>query len=153
MDKANSILTEWIISFLKHKDMITRNILDIQENKEGFDIIVKTKEKKQYYMIIPFIDNINEITQRLNKEDRFGLVIYNNKENLKKIINNWEVLSTYPNFCIFFVNPSSNLEKKWIIYPYTHNKITEKKSLDTGLKTMFETVENITKEELLKRDI
>jgi len=40
------------------------------------------------------------------------------------------------------------VEKKLILHPYTHNKISEPASLKLGLKSLFENVEQITPEEL-----
>ena len=50
-------------------------------------------------------------------------------------------LSSLPMLSIYFVNPNSSTEKKWIIYPFTHSKITEHSALKLGLMTLFESVE------------
>ena len=74
----------------------------------------------------------------------------NSKENLDFLMNKWNKLIKFDKLTIFFVNPFSELEKKWFISPYVHNKICDKDSLKLGLKTMFETVESITEKEIIK---
>ena len=51
---------------------------------------------------------------------------------------------------VYFVNPFSKIEKKWIIYPSTHNRISDEASLKPGLRAMFDTVEAISKKEVEK---
>ena len=80
-----------------------------------------------------------------DSSDYSSLVVLNNKENLKKVIEDWSKLTKDPKFRIFFVNPCVN--KRWIIYPYTHNRITEKSALKPGLNALFESVESINEKE------
>jgi hypothetical protein len=148
MDKLHSFLLEWAVNYIKNKDLLTGNLEDIELGKDGFDFIATFKDKKQYFIIKPFIENIVEIINRINKEDYFGLVVFNTKENFRAMVDNWDILVEFKNLGIYFVNPFSQLDKRWIIYPHIHHKISEASSLETGLKTMFEVVESTTKEEL-----
>lgn len=54
-------------------------------------------------------------------------------------------------FNLYFVNPFSPTLKQWAIYPHTHQIITQGQALKLGLKTLFQSVEPITKEELEKQ--
>ena len=63
----------------------------------------------------------------------------------------WALLIKYQLLNIFFVNPFSNLDKRWIIYPYTHARIAEPEALETGLASIAENVEMISREEFEKR--
>lgn len=142
MKKDFNMLKEWTVNYLKNKDLFTRNIEKIEGKKDGWDLIIKTKTGDKYCLIQPVIENINEIIKKL--DDSFvKLVVFNKKANLNIIIENWSKIIDFPKFSIMFVNPNSELEKKWVIFPYTHNKITEKVSLKRGLKTLFQTVESM----------
>jgi hypothetical protein len=56
------------------------------------------------------------------------------------LVDNWDKLIKFPSLTLYFVNPFSKLDKKWLINPYVHSKICDDKSLKTGLKSMFEMV-------------
>ena len=79
------------------------------------------------------------------------MVTYNTKEAFDAVIKNWEKLAKFKrHFSIYFVNPFSRTEKRWTIYPMTHDMVTEKAGLKPGLASLFLTVDAITKEEVEK---
>lgn len=135
-------LKEWTVHYLRNKDVLTKNIEKIEENKEGWDLIIKQKSGDRYCLIMPEIKDIDKVIEKLDSLNVL-LVVLNTKKNLDAVINSWKSLVDHPKFCIMFVNPDSELEKKWIIYPHTHHKITEKGSLKKGLKSLFLTVESV----------
>ena len=142
MEKKFKLLKEWTINYIKNKDILTKSIESIEEKKDGWDLVIKTKTGEKYCIVKPVIDDIDEIIKKL--DDNFVmLVVFNKKQNLDFVLENWSKIVDFPKFSIVFVNPDSELEKKWIIYPYTHNKITEKASLKKGLKSLFQTVDSI----------
>lgn len=151
MDKIYDFLVEWAINYVKNRDIINRKIEAIEKNKEGYDILVKFKDKEQFFIVKPFIKDINEIAEKLTNEKNISLVLFNSMENFGIIFNNWKKFTELKNFNIYFVNPFSQLDKKWIIYPYTHERISDSNSLEKGLKSMFEMVEPTTEEQLKTR--
>ncbi|MBW2983664.1 hypothetical protein KY361_00965 [Candidatus Woesearchaeota archaeon] len=147
VDKAKEFLVDWIRNHLKNRDIMTRSIESIGYNKTGFDVYVKFKDKEQFIIIAPIIEGMGGILSKLkDKEACYTIVTFNNHKNFKEIINNWNKLAEFKSLNIFFVNPFSQLDKRWIIYPHTHNKICDKSSLEKGLKAMFEMVEPISEE-------
>jgi len=148
MEKAKSVLQEWIINFIKSRDAVFRKLISIEQNKENFDVFVKYKDKDRYISIKPIIGNIDNIIEKLSEDKHYGLVILNTKDNFNKITENWEKLVKFKHLCIYFVNPFSTLDKKWIIFPHTHNRICDESSLKTGLKSVFDMVDPITKKEI-----
>ncbi|MBN2112420.1 hypothetical protein JW707_04970 [Candidatus Woesearchaeota archaeon] len=140
MKNEFGVLKEWTVNYIKNKDVLTKAIASIEEEKDGWDLVIKTKTGDKYCIIAPVIKDINQIIGKLN--DNFvTLVVLNKKENLDIITENWSRLVCFPKLSVMFVNPNSELEKRWIIYPYTHDKITEKPSLKKGLKSLFQTVD------------
>lgn len=118
-------LQEWAKIFLKHQDLIKREIKEIVE-KPG-ELILKKKIDEKWLIK-------NELPETINS---FGIVVPNTRDNFKKLLNNWK---NYINEShkIIFVNVSKN--DKWIINPWQHNKIADKTSLKLGLETMFKNV-------------
>ena len=151
MDKNHDILAEWAVNYIKNKDIIERKIENIEKNSEGYDIFVKRKDKEQYFIIMPFINDISEIMGKLSPDKSISLVVFNSHENFEMIVKNWGKFADLKNFNIYFVNPFSHLDKKWIVYPYTHARISDNSSLERGLRAMFEMVEPITEEQLRTR--
>jgi len=139
-------LREWAVSYVKHRDMIAKNIVDIKEEQDR--IVIEFKDKEQIFLIRPIADD--SIIQKINKDKNICVVMLNSKENLDFLMNKWNKLIKFDKLTIFFVNPFSELEKKWFISPYVHNKICNENSLKLGLKTMFETVEKITEKKIIK---
>jgi hypothetical protein len=140
--KTQRVLKEWTLEYIKNKDLFTKSIKSIKQRDNK--IIVEHTNKIHTYIIVPFIKDIRGITEKTAKKDGFiSLVIFNSKENLEIIIKNWEELAKNQKFSIFFVNPFSSTEEKWIIYPSTHSRISSPFSLKKGLLALFATVEEI----------
>lgn len=148
-DNISDFLKKWVSNFIKNKDIISGTIqkIDIREKK----IYVSHKNKKQLFMIEPFLKNISTIKKDINEaEDFVCIATYNTKENLDFMINNWKDLIKSQKLSIYFINPMSKTEKKWIIFPHTHDSISEKSSLRQGLLSLFNTVDVLTEEEIKK---
>ena len=145
-------MTEWIIRFIKNRDLILKRIISIDEKKEE-DIIIANLEdnKKHIYLIVPFLDesDIKETLKKLKGYDFATLVVYNTKENKEFLINNWDKLAKFnKGFSIHFVNPFSKTNKRWSIYPATHEFIAGKKNLKKGISSISSNVEEIAKKEI-----
>ena len=146
-DVIVKFLREWAVGYVKHRDILTKNIIYIKEELDR--VIVKFKDKEQIFLIRPTADN--SLIQEINKDKNINIVMLNSKENLDFLIKNWSKLIKFEKLTIFFINPFSGLDTKWFISPYVHDRICDKDSLKFGLKTMFETVEAITEKEILEK--
>jgi hypothetical protein len=140
VDKEFSELKEWLIIFVKHKDIFHKKIKNISE--DGHIVIVEQKDTNQYFAILPNLEK-SSTDQFLEKykDQQLCFVVFNTKNNLDVVIKNWQKFSKLPMLSIYFVNPNSNTDKRWIIYPFTHSKITESSALKLGLQTLFESVD------------
>lgn len=142
MKKTISYLLDWAYDYIKNKDLILRNIKDIEKKQDS--LIIKNKDnKKDISLILPSLENLDSINKKTKDFEKITIITLNSKDNLETLISKWEELEKIQNLKIIFVNPFSELEKKWIISPYIHSKITEKTSLKTGLRSLSELVENI----------
>lgn len=131
-DDINKLL-EWTIFFVKNKDILKKEIKDykILKNYIEFDY----GDRKHTYYVYPQLNS--ELIEHSTK-DTATVVCLNKKENLKFVVDNWDKIIKNKKFSIVFVHMSSN--QRWIIYPYTHNMITEKSALKSGLQTLFEQI-------------
>jgi hypothetical protein len=123
---------------MKHKDIYQKKIVNIRE--EGSSVIVEYKDHIHYFIILPLISDIASAILDY-KDKNVSLITYNTRANLDKVIESWTLLSELQMLSIYFVNPNSNTDKKWIIYPFTHSQISEQAALKQGLQTLFESVE------------
>ncbi|MBW2975382.1 hypothetical protein KY366_06705 [Candidatus Woesearchaeota archaeon] len=147
-DKTNSYLTEWTINFLKNRDLMLKNIELIEKDKDGFDVYVKFKDKEQFFISRPIIGDIDDILPKFDEQGHFGLVVFNTLSNFNSLVKNWGKLIKFKHLWIYFVNPLSKLDKRWVVCPCTHNNICDTSALEKGLRSMFETVEAITEEKI-----
>ena len=150
-NKSHSFLLEWTINFVKNKDIISKKIEKIENGRDGFDLYVKYKDREQYFIILPVINDIDSIIQKINNNAYFSIVTLNSKENFDMIVKNWSRFVNFKFLNIIFVNPFSELDKKWIVFPHTHHKICDESSLENGLKSMFGMVEPIEEEQLMAK--
>lgn len=149
MNKIYSYLLDWTINLIKNQDILTKKINEIKRNENDFDFSVEYKDDNETFFIVkPSIKHIDEVLEKVNKDLHFRIITPNNKGNLDIIINNWKKLIEYKFLSVYFINPFSQLDKKWVIYPYTHHKICDDSSLKLGLKSMFDMVEQINEEQL-----
>lgn len=132
MADSTKELKDWMVQHLKNRDVFFRKIKEIREKSDSL-VEVEYKDKSQVIHILPVLD-----ISKLKLEDcPVTLVTLNKKSNLSLLIKNWDILAAKPSLNVYFVNPSIVGENKWIIVPYTHNKIIEKKTLKLGLEALF----------------
>ena len=145
MEKEVKFLKDWAVRYIKNKDIISKKITSLTENEKDF--IVERGEAKHKYFIVPFLNKIDEEI----RDYEYGktLVCFHTRNNFNFLIENWgDFVELKRHFIIFFVNPFSKLDKILILCPYTHQLITDDETLKQGLKTMSETVEFTTEEEV-----
>ncbi|MCI0616224.1 hypothetical protein L0244_24850 [bacterium] len=129
-----SELKEWAQIFLKSRDVLQRSITGI-ENLNG-DFVVHKTAGDVLFLVRPELSNVDEVVEK--SSGSAGLVVLNTKKNVDAVLASWEKLSKLKGLCIYFVNPKTN--DKWLLYPFTHNQITEKPALRRGLESLFSMV-------------
>ena len=149
--KSRDFLVNWTINFVKNRDLISKKIEKIENGKDGFDLYVKYKDKEQFFIILTSMGDLESTIKKINNNSNFCIVLLNSKENFQVTLKNWAKLADFKSLSIVFINPFSNSDKRWILYPNTHNKICDESSLETGLKSMFEMVEPIDEQQLLAK--
>ena len=130
----NDRLKDWAIHFIKHKDIFLHNLNSIEDTETGF--IAEFKTKKEEYIIQ---DNL-EFTD-IPKDESVCFVTLNNQKNFAKLIAEWKIIIAFPKLKIIFVEKISN-GKHWIISPSLHDKVSDKASLKSGLKSLYDAAKN-----------
>ena len=146
LSKSTKYLVEWFVRYTKNRDIVFRKISNIS-TKENLVIVEQKSGVVVHYVVESFPDDFLNILKSI-KADHKGLIVYNSAENFEKLLKSWQKLSTIQNLTVYFVNPFSKTEKKWIINPYVHNKISDETSLKQGLDSMFIMVDSISKKEV-----
>ncbi len=139
MAEQKQLFVDWIVEFLKNKDAVVRQITNVRKNAEGVDVVIEGSLKNQFVVVQPVLSDLAKLDAL--KDKHAVLVTANTKENVEFLISNWNVLAKFPHLCVYFVNPNSSTDKRWVIFPATHDRITERRALRKGLESMYATVE------------
>ncbi|MDD5086553.1 MAG: hypothetical protein PHV16_02260 [Candidatus Nanoarchaeia archaeon] len=141
-----NVIKEWAVTYIKHRDIMLRTLIEINDN--GNSLTVKYKDKEHLFILKPSLEE--SLIQGLDTKTT-SIITLNSKENFNFLIDNWKKLVKFENLTFFFINPHSELETKWFISPYVHNKICDEDSFKQGLKSMFDTVEKTSEKEIMKK--
>lgn len=145
-----SYLKEWTITYLKNKDAFFKRIEKIEESSECSAMVHYKNGRQQCFLILPEVDTF-EMLSKHKEGDHIGIVLLNNEKNRKSVISQWNMLKKYSHLILYFVNPFSKGERKWVVMPYTHAKICEDTKLGQGLNAMAELVGDISESVLKER--
>ena len=127
-------LAEWTRLFLKHQDLLKREIEGIEE--KGALLLVKKKTGLEEWLIRPTLT-----AEELDPNKRQGIATLNTKENLEFLIKNWDQYKDHPTLKIVFANPARN--ERWILVPSHHNKVADPESLRLGFEAMFTSISSV----------
>ena len=139
---VKKFLSEWAIEYFKSRDIIEKKIVSIDEVDDGIVIHKKDGDYK--------VNTVPELSINV-PEGEVGIITLNNRKNVETLYSNWSKFCSNPGLKIYFINPFSTTDKKWVINPCVHTRICDGATLRLGLISMFETVEPLTEEILSKK--
>lgn len=126
-------LLEWTSTYIKNRDLTLQKIVSIKIDEKSNIIDVKFKDKEVKHYI--FAD-LSEKILSLPAGNKI-IVCVNTNENFQFLIKNWTKLSKMKELSMIFVSLKNN--DKWLINPYVHAMIADPESIESGLKSMFDT--------------
>jgi hypothetical protein len=132
MDKQ---LADWTVNYVKNRDLTFRKLVKYKEQTKDDYISFEFKDKTIAHFIIDKLTD--KIFDSIKSCDYKVVVCPNVEENFKFLIKNWKRLSDTKNLSFLFVNLKIN--DKWVINPHTHSMIADPASIESGLRTMFDT--------------
>lgn len=141
---VDEFLTEWTQTYYEQKDLYHKKIVCVDKDKEECDLVIEFKDKK----LCLLVQGKLSIADIKDSDEPITVVVYNTKENLSALFEGWDELKEKKHISILFVNPFAHGDTKWTIYPYTHDRITEKESLELGIKALFSSVELLTERQI-----
>lgn len=98
-------LKEWVINYVKSKDVFKKTIMDIKE--ENSEIVVMHKHKEEKFFVDPFLEKVDNDLKTLKDDANAFIVCMNSPENLKKMLSIWNNLILYSHLGVIFLNPFS----------------------------------------------
>jgi len=132
MDKE---LSAWTVNYVKNRDLTFRKLVTYKEHTKEEYISFEFKDKTITHFIV---DKVTEkIFDIIKAHDHKVIVCPNSEENFKFLTKYWKKLSDTKNLSFLFVN--LKLSDKWVINPHTHSMIADSESIESGLRTMFDT--------------
>jgi hypothetical protein len=131
----NKELSDWTVHYVKNKDLTFRKLVKYSEHPENDRIDFEFKDKTIAHFIIDKLSD--KLFESIKEHEHKTIVCPNIEENFKFLIKNWKRLSDVKNLNFLFVNLKIN--DKWVINPHTHSMIADPETIESGLKTMFDT--------------
>jgi len=133
-------LKEWYIKYRKNRDLMLKKIDEVI-NKDD-NVVIKNKDGTEEVIIIHSdVASIKDILKPFDKENHIITVVLNKKAHIGILLKEWEHLIKYPGLTVMFVNPDASTDKKWLVKPAIHDRITEKAALKRGIISIAEAVE------------
>jgi hypothetical protein len=121
-------LREWMVLYVKHKDLLARKLQSVEEKKDCVVFHFKDHDLVAY---------AQDRLSLLSAEGRTLIVTLNTKENIDFMIHHFADFSKHSGITVIFANPELN--EKWIIVPHTHSRIVDG-DIKQGINTMAESV-------------
>lgn len=148
MDET-AYLLEWLERHLRNKDLLHRKIKEIE--REGKRLLVKEESREILYLVEPKLEDIDKILGALSGNEHCGVATYHTKENFAFLLMHWEQFASFKkHFRMYFVNPFSQLDRQWIIFPATQQMLSGGLSVKIGLESLAMNVEWLESEQLQK---
>jgi len=126
-------IIEWAKLYLKHKDIVKKNIIDIKEDNNS--LFIETKEGKELGICS---EDLPIDIPNLEQYNKLYIFVKHKKENLNALIQRWEELTHIKILLIFFVDYKK--DKKWIISPFSHSKVASD-NIEKSLKALYSNAE------------
>ena len=143
-------LADWVEGYARYKATFASRVTEVKH--AGSTVRVTLSDGIENYLIMPFELDLGAAEAACASEgERTIIVALNMKEMLGQLISQWERLITMRNLRVVMANPFSKKETRWVISPAIHHRWTDPSSLEKGLKSLFKTVDPITKEKALAK--
>ncbi len=146
MGDAKLLLKKWALDFVKSRDAFFRKIAKIEDNSIDFTVSYKDGRQQPHFML-PHLADAPQVLSSAAHDQPVAIVTLNNKANRQQLASMWKTAAQYKLLTIYFVNPFSSGEKKWVLMPHVHDKICDDVSLAAGFNSLSELVEDISEEE------
>jgi hypothetical protein len=126
-------LFDWAKDYFKHRDIFEKKLNKI--NKEKDRLILNYKDRKDVAFISAvFEDELFEKLSDIKKYKKRFIVCSYSQTNISFLIKNWKKF-LIENLILIFIDVRIN--KRVLINPYIHNKISDPDNLKAGILSLF----------------
>jgi hypothetical protein len=142
MEREN--LKDWYVNYIKNRDIIFRKIQGIEyEGKDNLVIVTFKDNSQETALIADNIESFSKLIENFEQDNKIMIVTLNRRSTINILIKEWTFLKEFKQLSIMFVNQDSMNEKRWIIKPHIHDRITESASLRLGIESIAMNVDII----------
>lgn len=145
VDDITKYLVDWAYHYFKSRDAFHKKIKNIRKGEDN--LVITFEDKIENVIITSFLTEAGN----LDKNKHICIITLNNRKNLDTLVNNWDDYAKFTTLKVYFINPFSTIDFKWIIHPHTHNRVCDKANLRAGIVAMFETVDPLPFEIMLSK--
>lgn len=132
----NLNILEWTEAYLRYRDTVHRKIKEIRKDKSKNEIVCEQKDGiTQRYLCLEDLEVLN-----INELENLKVSCLNTKKNLDWLTSNWPELKE-TNVIFLFANPAKAAH--WSVKPSTHNSVSDKNNIKSGLKSLFESIPEV----------
>ncbi len=149
MADAASVLREWMLQFLRNRDAFFRKIAEIKE--QAIPVVRYKDGIEQRILILPDFSKAAAALSGAKEDEHLIISTLSNKKNKESLRAQWNALVPYKFLTLYFINPHSSSEKKWVLMPHVHQKVCDQTSLMHGFNSLSEMVEDITEEQMVNK--
>jgi len=132
-------LKEWVVNFIRSRASfeVEESFVDVVDD----EIVVRKDSGERRFLVRDDLDE--SVVEDIKNYDKKNVVIValNKRSNVDWLVGHWKDLICFPLLSFMFVNPVTF--ERWVVFPKTHDLITEKASLKKGLISLFENVSKV----------
>jgi len=122
-------LKDWTLHFIKFRDSMKKEIVNITIRDNIIIAFTKTGQKK-YFICENFV-----LPQQCDCDHCYYILISTPK-NIEHLVQNWELFNKQKNVTFIIIDKS--LHKKTMINPYNHSNYCDTSNLRETIATMLE---------------
>lgn len=126
---------EWTVNYVKNKDLTFKKLVKFEEHLSKEYIDFQFKDKLVTHYVVE--DLKDDILDKVKSHEQKAVTCLNSEQNFRFLIKNWKKISELKNLTFVFVN--LKIGDKWVINPHTHSMIADPATIESGLRTMFDT--------------
>ena len=128
-------IKDWTLAYIEYLNSFKGTLEE--KSVLGDKILCKYSDKGR----VVYYTNENLVLENDADTENNVIVCLNKKENLSFLIDHWKEFASDKKLKIIFVNIKENLQ--WAIIPYIHDKFNDSDGLETGLKSLFNSVPSV----------
>lgn len=122
-------IREWLVLYVKHKDIVKRSLVKVEESKEHVIFTFKDGVMSGY--------PLEQLEVPKGLKGKAIIACLHTRDNVDFLIRHWKEFAAHAELTVILANPVKN--EKIIIHTQTHDSVSEG-NVELGIRTMAESV-------------